>query len=313
MQYNGFPDTNYTTTWSNGQGDVRFFTRADGSRLRYYTAGTGPPLVLIHTVRTQLDYFQRVIPLLWGHYTVYALDLPGMGWSDIVPGATYEEPQLRAAVVEFTSGLNLHGITLAGESLGAALALSASIDLRGRVRRVIAFNSYDYPGGLERGNWLARFIITSVRLPGFGPVFASLEPRPIMRAVLHGGFVDKSKLPEDFLVELLRSGRRKGYSRVARAIYRSLKGFNRARLRYSQISAPVTLVYSDRDWSRPAERDQVASSLADVQRITLRSTGHFSSLERPHDVARILIEAVPSDSRGTIHHSVGRTEQSVVG
>jgi hypothetical protein len=43
MQYNGFPDTNYTTTWSNGQGDVRFFTRADGSRLRYYTAGTGPP------------------------------------------------------------------------------------------------------------------------------------------------------------------------------------------------------------------------------------------------------------------------------
>jgi hypothetical protein len=64
---------------------------------------------------------------------------------------------------------------------------------------------------------------------------------------------------------------------------------------------------------RPAERDQVASSLADVQRITLRRTGHFSSLERPHDVERILIEAVPSDSRGTIHHSVGRTEQSVVG
>ena len=232
MQYNGSPDTNYTTTWSNGHGDVRFFTRADGSRLRYYTAGTGPPLVLMHTVRTQLDYFQRVIPLLWSHYTVYALDLPGMGWSDIVPGATYEEPELRAAVVEFASGLNLHGITLAGESLGAALALSASIDLRGRVRRVIAFNSYDYPSGLERGNWLARLIITRVRLPGLGPVFASLEPRPIMRAVLHGGFVDKSKLPEDFLVELLRSGRRKGYSRVARAIYRSLKGFNRARLRY---------------------------------------------------------------------------------
>src|SRR5437773_119982 len=313
MQHIDFPDATYTTTWSHGRGDVRFFTRADGSRLRYYTAGTGPPLVLMHTVRTQLDYFQRVIPLLWSHYTVYALDLPGMGWSDIVPGATYEEPELRAAVVEFTSGLNLHGITLAGESLGAALALSASIDLRGRVRRVIAFNSYDYPSGLERGNWLARFIITSVRLPGLGPAFASLEPRPIMRAVLHGGFVDKSKLPEDFLVELLRSGRRKGYSRVARAIYRSLKGFNRARLRYSQISAPVTLVYSDCDWSRPAERDQVASALAGVQRITLRRTGHFPSLERPHDVARILIEAVPSDSPGTIHHSVGRTEQSVVG
>jgi pimeloyl-ACP methyl ester carboxylesterase len=253
MQQNDFPDATYTTTWNNGQGEVRFFTRPDGSRLRYSTAGTGPPLVLMHTVRTQLDYFQRVIPLVWDHYTVYALDLPGMGWSDIVFGARYEEPELRAAVVEFVSGLNLHGITLAGESLGAALALSASIDLKGRVSRIVAFNSYDYPSGLERGNWLARFIITGVRLPGVGPVFASQEPRPIMRAVLHGGFVDKSKLPEDFLTELLRSGRRKGYSTVARAIYRSLKGFTRARYRYPEVSAPVTLVYSDRDWSRPAE------------------------------------------------------------
>jgi len=288
MQHNDLPDTSYTKRWSNGRGDVRFFTRPDGSRLRYYTAGTGPPLVLIHTVRTQLDYFQRVIPRLSDHYTIYALDLPGMGWSDIVPGARYEEPDLRAAVVEFASGLNLHGVTLAGESLGAALALSASIDLKDRVRQVVAFNSYDYPSGLERGNWLARFIITSVRMPGLGPVLAGLEPQPIMRAVLHGGFVDKSRLPEDFLVELLRSGRRTGYSRVARAIYRSLKGFNRARRRYPEVSVPVTLVYSDRDWSRPAERDQVASALADVQRITLPRTGHFSSLERPDDVARIL-------------------------
>ncbi len=292
MQHNDSPDTTYTTTWSHGRGDVRFFNRPDGSRLRYYTAGTGPPLVLMHTVRTQLDYFQRVIPRLWDHYTVYALDLPGMGWSDIVPGTRYEEPELRAAVVEFTGGLNLQGVTLAGESLGAALALLASIDLKGKVSRVVAFNSYDYPSGLERGNWLARFIITSVRLPGIGPVFAGLEPRLIMRAVLHGGFVDKSRLPEDFLVELLRSGRRKGYSRVARAIYRSLKGFNRARHRYPQVSVPVTLVYGDRDWSRSAERDQVARSLPDVQRITLPRTGHFSSLERPDDVARILLGAV---------------------
>ena len=291
MPRNDSPDATYTNTWTNGRGEVRFFTLPDGSRLRYYTVGSGPALVLMHTVRGQLDYFQRVIPRLWDHYTVYALDLPGMGWSDIVPGARYEEPELRAAVVEFASGLNLHGVTLAGESLGAALALSASIDLKGRVNRVVAFNSYDYPSGLERGNWLARFIITTVRLPGLGPVFASLEPRPIMRAVLHGGFVDKTKLPEDFLVELLRSGRRKGYSSVARAIYRSLKGFAKARDRYRGVSVPVTLVYSEHDWARPAERDHVAGLLTEVERITLPSIGHFSALERPNEVARVLLRA----------------------
>ena len=166
MQQNESCEQSYTSTWSNGRGEVKYFTRSDGSRLRYLTDGTGPALVLLHTVRTQLDYFQRLIPQLWDSFTVYAVDLPGMGWSDIVPGAGYEEPDLRAAVVEFVTGRDLHDVTLAGESLGAALALSASIDLKDRVRRVVAFNSYDYPSGLERGKWFARFIVTAVRLPG---------------------------------------------------------------------------------------------------------------------------------------------------
>ena len=291
MERNGSPDATYARTWSNGRGEVRFFTRADGSRLRYYTAGTGPALVLMHTVRGQLDYFQRVIPLLWDHYTVYALDLPGMGWSNIVPGAQYEEPQLRAAVVEFVRGLDLHDVTLSGESLGGALSLSASFDLKDRVSRVVAFNSYDYPQGGERGNWIARVIISSVRMPVLGPVFAPLEPRPIFRAILQGGYVDKTRLPEDFITELLRSGRRKGYAKVSRGIFRSLKGFDRARERYPRVSAPVTLVYSENDWSRPAERDRVANALTDVHRITVPRTGHFSALERPDEMARILLDA----------------------
>ena len=291
MEPNESPDATYARTWSNGRGEVRFFTRADGSRLRYYTAGTGPALVLMHTVRGQLDYFQRVIPLLWDHYTVYALDLPGMGWSDIVPGAQYEEPQLRAAVVEFVRGLDLHDVTLSGESLGGALSLSASFDLKDRVSRVVAFNSYDYPQGGERGNWIARVIISSVRMPVLGPVFAPLEPRPIFRAILQGGYVDKTRLPEDFITELLRSGRRKGYAKVSRGIFRSLKGFDRARERYPRVSAPVTLVYSENDWSRPAERDRVANALTDVHRITVPRTGHFSALERPDEMARILLDA----------------------
>jgi pimeloyl-ACP methyl ester carboxylesterase len=278
----------YTDTWTDGQGTIQYFTRADGSRLRYFTAGSGPALVLMHTIRTQLDYFHRVIPRLWDSFTVYALDLPGMGWSDIVPGANYEEPDLRAAVVEFVTGLDLRDVTLAGESLGGALALQSSVDLKERVSRVVAFNSYDYPGGLERGNPFARFIIGSVRMPGLGPVFAAMENRPIMTGVMRGGIVDKTTLPGDFTVELRKSGHRKGYPRVARAVYRSLKGFVEARDRYRDVAVPVTLVYSDQDWSRLAEREHVAGLLAEVERITLPDTGHFSALERPDEVARIL-------------------------
>ena len=290
MQLNEIPDNSYTATWSNGRGEVKFFTRSDGSRLRYFTAGTGPSLVLLHTVRTQLDYFQRVIPRLWDSYTIYALDLPGMGWSDITTSARYEEPDLRDAVVEFVTATDLHDITLAGESLGAALALSASIDLKDRVNRVAAFNSYDYPGGLERGNWFARFIGTAIRLPGSGPLFARMECRPILKRVLRGGFADPNNLPGDFLIELRRSGSRAGYPTVARAIMRSLNGFVDARDRYPHVSVPVTLVYGEKDWSHPVERAQVARLLTDVTTITLPHTGHFSALEHPTAMVQVLLQ-----------------------
>jgi pimeloyl-ACP methyl ester carboxylesterase len=287
MRLNDVPDQSYTMTWSGARGEVRFLRRPDGSRLRYFTSGTGPPLVLLHTVRTQLDYFQRVIPALWDQFTVYALDFPGMGWSDIVKGARYGEPELRDAVVEFVKTLDLHDVTLAGESMGAAIALLASIELDDRVSRVIAFNPYDYPSGLERGNWFARLIGTGVRLPGSGPIFARMESRAILRGVLWGGFANRKSLPEDFLRELRRSGRRRGYPTVARAIVRSLNGLIDARTRYPKVTAPVTLVYSERDWSRAAERDQVARALA-VEASTVPGVGHFSALERPTEMVRII-------------------------
>jgi pimeloyl-ACP methyl ester carboxylesterase len=77
---------------------------------------------------------------------------------------------------------------------------------------------------------------------------------------------------------------------VNRAIMRNLNGLIQARARYAQVEVPVTLVYSQHDWSRPAERDHVAGLLADVQRITLPETGHFSALERPADMGRILLQ-----------------------
>jgi pimeloyl-ACP methyl ester carboxylesterase len=68
-------------------------------------AGSGPrALILFHTARTQLDHFQLVIPRLLNAFTLYAVDFPGMGWSDIATGARYDEPALRSALVELAGG-----------------------------------------------------------------------------------------------------------------------------------------------------------------------------------------------------------------
>jgi pimeloyl-ACP methyl ester carboxylesterase len=257
-------------------------------RLRYVTGGTGAPLVLLHTVRTQAEHFRHLIPLVKDRYSVYALDLPGMGYSQIVPGASYEEPAMRAAVRSLITQLDLRDVTLLGESMGATLALTTAADLPDRVRRVVAINPYDYASGILRSSLLARFIITGVLAPGVGPLLAGLEPKPIMRAVLHGGLVDKAALRGDYLNELLKVGRRPGYSTVARSVYASLPSLIAARSRYGAVSAPVHLIYGEEDWSRVSDRQANQVLLPAAEFIQVPNAGHFLSLERPDVPAGLL-------------------------
>ena len=260
-------------------------------RLRYLTGGSGAPLVLLHTVRTQAEHFRLLIPLVQHHYTVYALDLPGMGYSQIVPGASYEEPAMRAAVKRLLTQLDLHDVTLLGESMGATLALTAAADLPDRVRRVVSVNPYDYAGGIARSSLLARLIVTGVIAPGVGPLLARLEPKPVMRAILTGGLGDPAALREDYLDELLKVGHHPGYPTVARAVYRNLPSLAAARARYPEVAAPVHLLYGDKDWSRSSDRQANRQLLPAAEFAQVPSAGHFIALERPDVPADLLNSA----------------------
>jgi pimeloyl-ACP methyl ester carboxylesterase len=283
------PDSGYTRTWSPS-GEIEYATLADGSRLRYLKAGSGPALILLHTVRTQLDHFQLVIPKLVHAFTVYAVDLPGMGWSEIRSGASYDEPAFRRSVVELVEMLDVAEVTLAGESMGATVALTAATELQDRVRAVLAFNLYDYPQGVGRANRVASAYIGSARLPAIGPVVTRTENKPVLGVVLRGGLVDGRKLPGHYLAELRRVGRRRGYHRVAREVYRNVASMIAARRLYGRVSASATVVYGDHDWSRPSEREANLALLRGARLISLPSTGHFAALERHDRVAEILLD-----------------------
>ncbi|MBK6012271.1 alpha/beta fold hydrolase [Streptomyces sp. MBT53] len=262
--------------------------RSDEGTLRYLKAGTGAPLVLLHTVRTQAEHFRHLIPLIADQYTVYALDLPGMGYSEIVPGASYDEPAMRAGVERLLTELDLHDVTLVGESMGAVLALTAAADLPERVRRVVAVNAYDFRGGIARSSLLARGVVGGVLTPGVGPVVAGVEPKPVVRRILQGGVVDKTALREDYLDELLQVGGRPGYPSVARGVYQNMPSLIAARSRYPEVKAPVHLVYGEKDWSRPSDREANKKLLPAAEFTQVPKAGHFIALERPDLLADLL-------------------------
>jgi pimeloyl-ACP methyl ester carboxylesterase len=297
METGSRPDSIYTRTWCPS-GEIAYATLAAGTRLRYLKAGSGPrALILLHTVRTQLDHFQLVIPKLLNAFTLYAVDFPGMGWSEIATGARYDEPALRSALVEFVKTLDTDDVILAGESMGATVSLTASTELEGRVRRVVAFNPYDYPKGVGRANRVASIYIGSARLSSVGPVVTRMENKPVLGIVLRGGLVDGSRLPDHYLAELRRVGRRRGYARVAREVYRNVESMIAARGLYGRVSVPVTLVYGDHDWSHPSERDANVALLRDCRSNSLADTGHFAALEQPDRVADTLLRSTSAERR----------------
>jgi pimeloyl-ACP methyl ester carboxylesterase len=261
--------------------------------LRYEKTGAGPPLVLMHTIRTQLEYFRSLTPALARSYTVYAIDLPGHGYSPIDPAARFDEPYFRQGVIGFIEKLDLTDVVLAGESIGGALALTVAAAIPKRITRVVAINPYDYEtrygDGLRRGNTFANVIIGSLQIPILGAFNAWLENKAVLGKIMGGGYHDPRKLPPDLLTEFDQVAHRPGYKRAARKVLAGWRSWSKARDHYRGVAAPVTLIYGDSDWSRPDERDRTRALLPGARVVTLKDSGHFSAVENPSELARIIL------------------------
>ena len=265
-----------------------------GQIVRYSKSGSGRPLVLIHTLRTQLEYFDDVIPLLSRNFTVYAVDLPGHGESSIDTSAPYDEPYHRRALVEFIQTVGLQDVVLAGESIGGALALSVSAELKGVVTGVVSSNPYDYDkrygDGVRRGNFLANFILFNFSIPVVGAVFALLENPLILAGIMRGGVVNSANMPMKLVSLFDRTGRRSGYRYVERKMFSGWRSWGAVKSTYSNVSAPVLLFQAVHDWATPQEQTATALAVPHPDVVKLTAAGHFAFREKPMQMAEEIIK-----------------------
>lgn len=267
------------------------YVSVPGCRLRYVQTGSGPTLVLLHTLRTQLDLFQKVIPALAERFSVYALDYPGHGYSDIPP-LDYTPRVFVEAVNGFLDALDLKQATLAGISIGGTIALLIASEHNPRVARVVAVNPYDYAQGtgIRRSSAVAWTIFGLARLPVLGETVMRLRNFMIERKIFEGGVASPQALPPALAEELYAVGARPGHYRAFLSLIREAAGWERARAEYPRVSVPVLLVYGEKDWSTPAERQLTARALPNARVESVPGGNHFLSLDRPEALIRLLGE-----------------------
>jgi pimeloyl-ACP methyl ester carboxylesterase len=266
----------------------------DDIRVRYIMAGQGPALVLLHTLRTQLDMFQKVIPELARHYRVYALDYPGHGWSDI-PQVEYTPELFASVVTRFLEQLDIQDATLAGESIGGSTALLLAAKGHPAVRRVVAINPYDYDRGrgLRRSTSLANLIFGLGRVPLLGATIMRLRNSIVETAILHGGVHRAGAFPPELARELYRVGNRRGHYRAFMSLVRHWPSWEAARTAYRSIDRPVLLLYGDHDWSRPGEREANRQDIPKSELKVVSNAGHFLALDAPNEFVQRILEFVP--------------------
>jgi pimeloyl-ACP methyl ester carboxylesterase len=263
------------------------YVEVNGTRLRYISTGTGPALVLLHTLRTQLDMFQRVVPALSQKFRVYALDYPGHGYSDI-PKADYSADFFVTAVGSFLERLDISDAVLLGESIGGTIALLLAARHNPRVKAVIAVNPYDYDRGrgLERSSVLGWPIFRLNDVPVLGGTFQRLRNYPLVRQVFQGGVVRAGAIPPALARELYRVGNRPGHNRAFMSLIHHWPSWERARQEYGSIDRPVLLIYGDRDWSREHEREAERRGLPGATTRVVPNAGHFLALDAPGELLK---------------------------
>ena len=263
----------------------------NGREITYWETGRGKKtMLLLHTLRTQIEYTERIVPLLADEYRIIAPDLPGFGRSSKELDQPYNAVLFVQTISELIKKLDLKDITLVGESIGGTIALCLAAEMPNRIAKVFAFNPHDTMGSLIGGpvGSVVSFIGKYTEEP-----FKKDIP-PLFKFILKAGFANKKNLPNEFVEKLMTVPTQdKKFALVMKSLMKEAASWSEiADNEYPKIqnSIPTQIIYGDKDWSpKYALKLNQKRVPKHVRFQTLKNTGHFSFLDNPSASAKIIL------------------------
>ena len=247
--------------------------------LSHYRTGSGPPLLLLHGLGMSKIVWRPVVPLLAREREVVALDLPGFG--DSPPGPHTVEG-LAHAVTAFAAELGLERPHVAGNSLGAGIALT--MGAAGTASSVCALSPIGFMRGREETYGRSMLAATRRMARVIAPAVDRLAGSVVVRTALSSHVASRPwRVPaEDAAIWTRDCAGSTGFWDV-------LDGLGDWRAPVP--SCPTTIAWGERDrlliYSRQAPRARRA--LPDARHVVLRRCGHVPMWDDPDQVAAALL------------------------
>ena len=266
---------------------VEKWVTAKDTRIRYYRAGSGPPLILLHGLgESAVIWYANIESLARGH-TVYAPDLPGHGASDKPPWSYSLENGVKF-LEAFMDALGLQRASLAGNSMGGVVALALALERPQRVRRLVLEDS----AGL--GREVAGFL-RFMSLPLLGELLISNRPkstRYVLRKVFHNHAQVTERLVHLLHTERSRPGNTDAMLKMLR-VGVSLRGMRpevNLTPRLGKLRVPTMVLWGKEDRIFPVAHGRRAARLIPESRLRVfERCGHWPHLEVCHAFNREML------------------------
>ncbi len=238
----------------------------------------GLPLLLLHQTPRSLDEFAEVLPLLARERRVVALDMPGYGCSDRVPGRPTIE-DYAGAFVQVLDALGIAHVVVVGHHTGAVIAVEMAAAFPSRVERVVLSGPVytNATGRAELAKYFRQWAIAAdgSHLTEKWQKMHEWLPRP--------------DLVQRFVVDLFRAGTESEQGHYAVAEYHMED-------RLPLVQCPALLLYCSRDPFATPERAAALRAAFKPAREAVVEGGVFAANENPQGYAGAVLEYLGSMS-----------------
>ncbi|MGA7124348.1 MAG: alpha/beta hydrolase [Polyangiaceae bacterium] len=127
------------------------FVSIDGIDTYYERYGSGPSLILIPPGGSHTSTWRFNVDALSRSHEVWTFDLPGSGYSDKPEAFPYTHKSYAAFVRDFMTAMGIPKAVVAGQSLGATVALEFALDFPEKTAGIVLIDSGGYPRGVTLG------------------------------------------------------------------------------------------------------------------------------------------------------------------
>ena len=156
--------------------------RVDGKDVHVVVKGSGPALVLIHGAGGNAqDFTFQMVDRLADRYTVFAVDRPGLGWSEPIGKAASPEAQARH-LARATRMLGAEDPIVLGHSYGGAVALAWAVHHPGRLSGLVTVAGASHPWETGLSTYY-RVLSHPVLGPLVIPLLTAFVPEPVAKPV----------------------------------------------------------------------------------------------------------------------------------